>query len=53
MGEEEMKMIYHFPKVEKGDIEVEGDSPAACLHTALEIRAVQCAPTKIDGDILP
>jgi hypothetical protein len=47
-----IKMIYHFLKVEKSDIEVEGDSPAACLHTALEIRAVQCAPLKIDGDII-
>jgi hypothetical protein len=48
-----IKMIYHFLKVEKSDIEVEGDSPAECLHKALELRDLQCKTTKIDGEILP
>jgi hypothetical protein len=46
-----MKMTFHFVRIPDSDITVEGTSIADCTQKAIELRSVQCMPTKINGEV--
>jgi hypothetical protein len=46
-----MKMVFHFTRILDSDIAVEGTSIADCTQKAIELRSVQCMPTKIAGEV--
>ena len=50
-GDRSMKMTFHFVRIPDSDVTVEGTSIADCTQKAVELRSVQCMPTKIAGEV--
>jgi len=46
-----MKMTFHFIRIPDADVTTEGANQGDCLQKAIEIRSVQCMPTKISGEV--
>jgi hypothetical protein len=46
-----MKMTFHFTRVPDADVTTEGENPGDCLQKAIELRNIQCMPTKIAGEV--
>jgi len=47
-----MKMKFHFTRVLDSDISVEADSITECTKKALELRELECRPTKINAEVI-
>jgi len=47
-----MKLTFHFIRIPDSDITTEGETPGDCLQKAIELRSIQCMPTKISGEVV-